>query len=209
MEDYGHARHQDRRYYSMLFYAAILGMVRNPSRLGENPKTPRSPSCDQGGFRRIGIRPGRCLLPITLFSGEMETQELITKGAGMGVMVLLTLALVKVFITSLCLTTGWKGGYIFPTMFAGAALGMAVHNLFPSIPLAVAASATMAGAMVAVMKAPIFSALFAMLIFQKEEGPVIAIATVFSFMATMSFSILPKTQKNADDSSQIVNQEHL
>ena len=77
------------------------------------------------------------------------------------------------------------------------------------IPLAVAASATMAGAMVAVMKAPIFSALFAMLIFQKEEGPVIAIATVFSFMATMSFSILPKTQKNADDSSQIVNQEHL
>jgi H+/Cl- antiporter ClcA len=97
----------------------------------------------------------------------METQELITKGAEMGVVVLLTLALVKVFITSLCLTTGWKGGYIFPTMFAGAALGMAVHNLFPSIPLEVAASATMAGAMVAVMKAPLFSALFAMLIFQK------------------------------------------
>jgi H+/Cl- antiporter ClcA len=156
-----------------------------------------------------GLGLSGAFLPITLFSGEIETQELITNGAEMGVVVLLTLALVKVFITSLCLTTGWKGGYIFPTMFAGAALGMAVHNLFPSIPLAVAASATMAGAMVAVMKAPIFSALFAMLIFQKEEGPVIAIATVFSFMATMSFSILPKTQKNADDSSQIVNQEHL
>jgi H+/Cl- antiporter ClcA len=148
-------------------------------------------------------------LPITLFSGEMETQELITNGAEMGVVVLLTLALVKVFITSLCLTTVWKGGYIFPTMFAGAALGMAVHKLFPSIPLAVAASATMAAAMVAVMKEPLFSALFAMLIFQKEEGPVIAIAAVFSFMATMSFSILPKTQKNADDNSQIVQQEHL
>ncbi|MCX6675875.1 MAG: hypothetical protein NTW84_05610 [Methanothrix sp.] len=53
------------------------------------------------------------------------------------------------------------------------------------------------------------SALFAMLIFQKEEGPVIAIATVFSFMATMSFSILPKTKKNADDNSQIAHQERL
>jgi H+/Cl- antiporter ClcA len=155
----------------------------------------------------LGLGLAGAFLPITLFSGETETQELITKGAEMGVVVLLALALVKVFITSLCLTTGWKGGYIFPTMFAGAALGMAIHNLFPSIPLAVAASATMAGAMVAVMKAPIFSALFAMLIFQKEEGPVIAIATVFSFMATTSFSILQKPKKTVDDERQIVHQD--
>jgi hypothetical protein len=67
----------------------------------------------------------------------------------------------------------------------------------------------MAGAMVAVMKAPLFSALFAMLIFQKEEGPVIAIATVFSFMSTMSFSILQKPKKIADEDSQTVHQEHL
>ena len=157
----------------------------------------------------LGLGLAGALLPITLFSGETQTQELITNGAEAGVLILLALALVKVFLTSLCLTTGWKGGYIFPTMFAGAALGMAVHNLFPSIPLAVAASATMAGAMVAVMKAPLFSALFAMLIFQKEEGPVIAIATVFSFMSTMSFSILQKPKKIADEDSQTVHQEHL
>jgi hypothetical protein len=51
-----------------------------------------------------------------------------------------------------------------------------------------------------------FSALFAMLIFQKEEAPVIAIATVFSIMSIMSFSILQKAQKNADDNGRIAHQ---
>ena len=50
----------------------------------------------------LGLGLAGAFLPITLFSGETETQELITKGAEMGVVVLLALALVKVFITSLC-----------------------------------------------------------------------------------------------------------
>ncbi len=36
------------------------------------------------------------------------------------------------------LATGWKGGCIFPIMFASAALGLAVNLLFPGIPVAVA-----------------------------------------------------------------------
>ena len=51
---------------------------------------------------------------------------------------LIVLALVKLLITTLCLATGWKGGYIFPTMFAGTALGLAAHLIFPDIPMAVA-----------------------------------------------------------------------
>ena len=86
------------------------------------------------------------------------------------------LALVKLFITTLCLTTGWKGGYIFPAMFAGAALGMAAHLSFPVILEAVAA--TMAGMMVAMMKVPISSGLFVMVPVQTETAPVIAIAVI-------------------------------
>ena len=86
---------------------------------------------------------------MTLFSGEYETLEVIDTAAEIGVVTLIVLAVVKLFVTSLLLVTGWKGGYIFPTMFAGVALGMAVHLIFPSIPLAVAVAATMAGAMVA------------------------------------------------------------
>ena len=55
------------------------------------------------------------LLPLTLFSGEEQTLELITHATEIGVVMLIVLALVKLFATSLLLATGWKGGYIFPS----------------------------------------------------------------------------------------------
>jgi H+/Cl- antiporter ClcA len=83
----------------------------------------------------LGMGIAGALLPLTLFSGEYEAIEVIDTAAEIGVAMLIVLAVVKVFITSLVLVTGWKGGYIFPTMFAGVALGMALHLIFPSIPL--------------------------------------------------------------------------
>jgi hypothetical protein len=59
-------------------------------------------------------------------------------------------------VLALCklLTTGWKGGYIFPIMFAGVALGLAGKLLFPSVPTAVTAAATLAGALVTTLRTP-------------------------------------------------------
>jgi H+/Cl- antiporter ClcA len=87
------------------------------------------------------------------------------------------------------LATGFKGGYIFPTLFAGAALGMATHLIFPQIPEAVAVAATLGGAMVATLKAPIFSALFVMTLVQHETSPVIAIAVIVGALATARISM--------------------
>jgi H+/Cl- antiporter ClcA len=131
------------------------------------------------------------LLPLTLFSGEEQTVVLIDHAAEIGVVTLIALALVKLLITSTCLATGWKGGYIFPTMFAGVALGLAAHLVFPTIPPAVAVSATMAGAMVATMKAPLFSGFFTLLLVQREAGPVIAIAVIVGMLATLRLSMTP------------------
>lgn len=131
------------------------------------------------------------LLPLTLFSGEEQTATLIDTAADIGVPVLVVMALVKLLITSLLLVTGWKGGYIFPTMFASVALGMAAHLLFPSIPVAVAVAATMGGAMVSTMKAPIFSALFTAVLMEREAGPVIAIAVIVGLLATARLSMTP------------------
>jgi len=55
-------------------------------------------------------------------------------------------------------------------MFASIALGLALDLMFPGIPVA----ATMAGALVAALKAPLFAALFTMVLVQKETAPVIA-----------------------------------
>jgi H+/Cl- antiporter ClcA len=46
---------------------------------------------------------------------------------------MIVLALARLLVTTLCLATGWKGGYIFPTLFAGAALGTAAHVAVPAI----------------------------------------------------------------------------
>ena len=124
------------------------------------------------------------LLPLTLFSGEAETSDLILYAAQIGVVMLILLGLAKLLATSLLLATGWKGGYIFPIMFASVALGMAVNLLFPSIPVAVTVAATMAGALVAALKAPLFAALFTMILVQKETAAVIAVAVVVSALLT-------------------------
>ena len=124
------------------------------------------------------------LLPLTLFSGEEETADLITHAAEIGVVMLIVLGVMKLLATTLLLATGWKGGYIFPIMFASASLGLAASVLFPGIPVAVAVAATMAGALVATLKAPLFAALFTLILVQKETAAVIAVAVVVSALLT-------------------------
>jgi H+/Cl- antiporter ClcA len=124
------------------------------------------------------------LMPLTLFSGESETADLIIHSAEIGVVMLIVLGIAKLFATSLLLSTGWKGGYIFPIMFASVALGLAVDLLFPNIPVAVAVAATMAGALVAALRAPLFAALFTLILVQKETASVIAVAVVVSALLT-------------------------
>jgi chloride channel protein, CIC family len=146
------------------------------------------------------------LLPLTLFSGEEGTADLITHAAEIGVLMLIVLGIVKLFATTLLLATGWKGGYIFPILFAGVALGLAVNLLFPGIPVAVAVAATMAGALVAALKAPLFAALFTMVLVQKETAPVIAVAVVVSAFLTALLA-LRRTRRLASQTESVSEAE--
>jgi H+/Cl- antiporter ClcA len=58
--------------------------------------------------------------------------------------------------------------------------------------MAVAVAATMSGAMVATMKAPLFTALFVAALGQREAYPVIATALIAGLLATMKFSLVPR-----------------
>lgn len=132
----------------------------------------------------VGMGIIGALLPLTLFSGEAGTSDLIAHAAEIGVVMLIVLSVAKLFATTLVLATGWKGGYVFPVMFASVALGLAANLLFPHIPVAVAVAATMAGALVATMRAPLFAALFTVTLVQREAGAVIAVAIVVSALLT-------------------------
>ena len=151
------------------------------------------------------------LLPLTLFSGEEQTLELIEQAAAIGFLMLIVLALAKLLATSLLLATGWKGGYIFPIMFAGVALGMAGNLIFPATPVAVTVAATLAGALVAALKAPLFAALFTLSLVQAETAPVVAVAVLVSALLVALLAMREARQaaalaqvevKNTDNSIQ-------
>jgi H+/Cl- antiporter ClcA len=137
------------------------------------------------------------LLPLTLFSGEKETAELIQQATQLGFGMLVLLGASKLVATSLLLATGWKGGYIFPIMFAGVALGMAGKVLFPGVPTAVTVAATLAGALVAAMKAPMFSALFTLVLVQADTAPVVAIAVLVGALLNALLGLRRARRANA------------
>ena len=124
------------------------------------------------------------LLPLTLFSGEEQTADLITHAAEIGVVMLIVLALAKLFATSHAARHGLERRLHLPDHVCGLALGLATNLLFPGIPLAVAVAATMAGALVAALKAPLFAALFTMVLVQMETSAVVAVAVVAGALLT-------------------------
>ena len=126
-----------------LMYAAPLGLIGGAlgllfmlslNRLQQLFQPMKAHVVLRGLLGGLGMGLIGALLPLTLFSGESETAHLITHAAEIGVLMLIVLGLAKLFATSLLLATGWKGGYIFPIMFASVALGLAVSLLLPGIP---------------------------------------------------------------------------
>ncbi|RPJ51989.1 MAG: chloride channel protein [Chloroflexi bacterium] len=138
------------------------------------------------------------LLPLTLFSGEEQTVELVKGATTLGFGMLILLAFSKLLATSLLLATGWKGGYIFPIMFAGIALGMASTLLFPGVPTAVTVAAVLAGVLVAVLRAPLFAALFTLALVDAETAPVVAVAVLVGSLMTAYLVRRESRQESAE-----------
>jgi H+/Cl- antiporter ClcA len=126
-------------------------------------------------------------LPLTLHSGEEELRTILEQGAQIGVMMLLLLAFFKLFTLSICLSSGFPGGFVFPLLFAAGSLGYAVHLLFPFIPLSVAIVGTMAGVGGAVMRMP-FTVI--LLILMLSNPVLVPILTIAAFTGFLSASVL-------------------
>lgn len=135
------------------------------------------------------------IFPLVLFSGDAELQVLIDDAVELGFLTLLILALLKVFVTAICLSFGWSGGYIFPSFFMGAALGLAIHQILPFIPEIVCIVCVMSGVSVALMKSPIALALIIQALFDVRLAPVIAIAILSAFLLTYRSELMTTSSK--------------
>ncbi|MCA0869738.1 chloride channel protein [Seohaeicola saemankumensis] len=123
------------------------------------------------------------LLPMVRFSGHHEFEPMLEWAAGATVWLLLGLALVKVLATVLCLSTGWRGGAIFPLIFAGGAAGYAAHLLQGGSDVAVPVAAGLAGATAAGLGKPLASLLILVFLIGAETLLPVCVGVAFGMVA--------------------------
>ena len=117
--------------------------------------------------------------PISLFKGLAQMQTLaanVGDYTAAGLALLVGLKLLAVVIAS---TSGFRGGRIFPVVFAGVAMGLCINVLFPSIPQALAVAASLLGMLVATTRSG-WLALFmsAFLVGEATMLPIMCIAVL-------------------------------
>ncbi len=120
-----------------------------------------------------------------LFSGEDALAPLIQHSASWGVGALLLLVACKGLAYSLSLA-GLRGGPVFPGMFIGAVLGMALSHL-PGLPM-IAGVAMGIGAMTAVMLGMPLTAVLLTSLFLQADGlalmPLVIVAVTVSYVTS-------------------------
>lgn len=117
------------------------------------------------------------LLPYTLFSGEHQMEGLIDGWKTVGVALLFVTAVAKLLITNVCLEMGWRGGHIFPVIFAGSAIGYALAILLPIDPIFCVAVVT-AALTSAILRKPLAVILLLLIMFPVSAVIPMAIGAV-------------------------------
>jgi chloride channel protein, CIC family len=138
-------------------------------------------------------------LPLTLYSGQDQLLQIIHNPAAYSVGLLLLLLLVKALLTSTSFATGFDGGPVFPLLFIGGTLGLAMSQVLTFIPQGVAVSAGMAGVACAGFPIPLTVALLLGLMGgQPDLLPVITIGAVTGFLVGKALTpLLPKRAPSA------------
>jgi H+/Cl- antiporter ClcA len=130
-------------------------------------------------------------LPLTLYSGQNQLQQIIHNPAAYGIGILLLMMLVKILLTGTSFATGFDGGPIFPILFIGGTLGQVLSGVLTFIPQGVGVLAGMAGAACAFLPLPLTMALLLGLFGgQTDLIPVIVIGAVTGFIISKAFTSL-------------------
>jgi H+/Cl- antiporter ClcA len=154
----------------------------------------------------LGAIGGACIgaiamvYPQTLFFGEHQGKELLEDGVKFGAVALLGLSFAKMLAVGCTLHSGFRGGFIFPLFFIGAAAGLAIPSIFPSVPPALAALCTMAAVNVAVTKTPISTTVILTTLCGFSILPLLLVASFVSFLCTTRVTLI-RTQRSRSTES--------
>jgi H+/Cl- antiporter ClcA len=145
------------------------------------------------------------LLPLTLYSGQDQLLQIIHNPAAYGIGILLLLLLAKTVMTSASFATGFVAGPIFPLLFIGGTLGLAISKILTFIPEGVAVTAAMAGVTCAVFPLPVtIILLLGLLGGQSDLLPGIAVGAVVGLLVSKALTpLLPnRGAKSGGEKSQ-------
>jgi H+/Cl- antiporter ClcA len=141
------------------------------------------------------------LVPLTLFSGSANLEVIVDQGPALGVGLLIAAVLAKMITFAVSLSTGFIGGTVFPMLFIGGAVGMALHTIIPGIPAGLAVPAAMAAVPGAAVAIP-FS-LIAIVAFADTIGPAdvapIGIAVLTSYLLVVGTGLAGEAQTHDDE----------
>ncbi len=90
--------------------------------------------------------------PITRYFGHHEISQLLN--ADLPVQMLLAVLAVKIVAIAVTVTSGWRGGFIIPLFFAGATLGLIIHQILPGVSLTLTIISCMAAINSCVTRTP-------------------------------------------------------
>jgi H+/Cl- antiporter ClcA len=141
-------------------------------------------------------------LPLTMFTGSAQLKTVLSHEAALGFGLLAVLVIAKMITFSVSVGSGFVGGPIFPTFFIGGTAGIAVHVLFPAVPLGLVFSCLLAAVPGALVAAP-FSLALGVVFFTRlgalQTAPVL-IAVITAFLAVEGVKyllVLRKTRAQA------------
>lgn len=133
--------------------------------------------------------------PYALTFGEAQITPLTVKHAA--TVFFLVAACAKLLGTSVTLSSGWRGGFIIPLFFMGAALGRFGHGLFPGANEVVLMAALMAAANVGVTKTTLGSVLVVSGMAGLKVLPTTILAAVIALLLTSSVGLI-ETQRERE-----------
>lgn len=106
---------------------------------------------------------------------------------------ILVSAIAKLVATTTALAFGFIGGPIFPALFTGGSVGVVLHEVIPSMPLAIAVPGSMAAITAALVAVPFSVSVLVMLIAGAsiESAPPVLTAAVISFVIVRGLAPTP------------------
>lgn len=104
------------------------------------------------------------IVPFSMFSGESQMEVLAETYLEYTPVLLIGIGIGKIFLTNVCIESGWKGGHFFPVIFGGVSIGYGM-GMICSVEPGFGAAVVTAALLGYMMKKPVAVVLLLMLCF--------------------------------------------